>query len=210
MSVRHQRIVSYSFGGGPRRFLIVGGIHGNEYGAAVGEALVQKLQSDPRLVPPGTRFDVIPDVNPDGHLADTRGNADGVDLNRNFPTADWSPVLSAGDTSSSRGLTGGSSPGSEPETQAIIRQLQTGYEAVMTLHSRAGIVDFNGPGGASLAASVSSVIGLPVEHLPYQSQIRGSMGEFVPVKFGIPVITLELTSSQLTTRTLMGVMAIAQ
>src|SRR5689334_21712127 len=32
---------------------------------------------------------IIPSLNPDGLLADTRVNANGVDLNRNYPTPEW-------------------------------------------------------------------------------------------------------------------------
>ena len=66
-----------SRGGTP--VLVVGAIHGNETaGLAVARALERSSPRDLDLW-------IVPDLNPDGVAAGTRGNAHGVDLNRNFP-----------------------------------------------------------------------------------------------------------------------------
>ena len=59
--------------------LVVGAIHGNE---TAGIAIAQALQ---RVAPRDLDLWIVPDLNPDGVAAGTRGNAHGVDLNRNFP-----------------------------------------------------------------------------------------------------------------------------
>src|ERR1700761_4498031 len=64
----------------PRKVLLVGCIHGNE---CAGRAILAALERRP--VPAGVQLWLVPTMNPDGEAADTRQNADGVDLNRNFP-----------------------------------------------------------------------------------------------------------------------------
>jgi protein MpaA len=59
--------------------LVVGVIHGNE---TAGLAIARALE---RVAPKDLDLWVVPDLNPDGVAAGTRGNAHGVDLNRNFP-----------------------------------------------------------------------------------------------------------------------------
>ena len=59
--------------------LVVGAIHGNE---TAGIAIAQALE---RVAPKDLDLWIVPDLNPDGVAAGTRGNAHGVDLNRNFP-----------------------------------------------------------------------------------------------------------------------------
>ncbi len=66
-------------GDGPS-VLVVGVIHGNE---RAGLAIVRDLVHDRESH--SVRLWVLPDLNPDGAHANTRGNAHGVDLNRNFP-----------------------------------------------------------------------------------------------------------------------------
>jgi protein MpaA len=64
----------------PRRELVVGVIHGNE---PAGIAVAQRLaHTQP---PRELALWIVPVLNPDGVAADTRQNAHGVDLNRNFP-----------------------------------------------------------------------------------------------------------------------------
>jgi protein MpaA len=61
------------------RLLVVGCIHGNECG---GLAVARRLVA--AGAPAGTQIVVVPSLNPDGLAAGTRGNARGVDLNRDF------------------------------------------------------------------------------------------------------------------------------
>src|SRR4051795_1373980 len=59
--------------------IVVGAIHGNE---TAGIAIARALE---RTAPGDIDLWVVPDLNPDGAAAGTRGDAHGVDLNRNFP-----------------------------------------------------------------------------------------------------------------------------
>ncbi len=69
-----------------RTALVVGCIHGNECsGIAVARRLARST------VPREVGLWVVPNLNPDGASAGTRGNARGVDLNRNFPWR-WQPL----------------------------------------------------------------------------------------------------------------------
>ena len=56
----------------------------------------------------------IPCLNPDGMELNIRHNANGVDLNRNFPTKNWQLIDKNDD------FFGGKSPASEEETKFVI------------------------------------------------------------------------------------------
>ena len=89
--------------------LVIGVIHGDE---DAGTAIVEALRKLP--VPAGIELWLVPSMNPDGQAAGTRQNANGVDLNRNFPT-NWGPLGQPGDWQYA-----GIGPVSEPETKAMI------------------------------------------------------------------------------------------
>ena len=89
--------------------LVVGVIHGNE---DAGMGVVDALRTAP--LPPGIDLWLLDAMNPDGWANQERGNANGVDLNRNFPH-DWTPIAQPGEWEYS-----GTGPASEPETQAFI------------------------------------------------------------------------------------------
>ena len=91
-------------GTGPR-ILVVGAVHGNE---PAGIAIVRALEREH----PSADLWLVPSLNPDGLARDTRQNAHGVDLNRNFPSL-WRPIGHPGSTYYS-----GPKPFSEPETRA--------------------------------------------------------------------------------------------
>ncbi len=95
--------------------LVIGTVHGDE---PDGKRVVDELMSE--AVPAGTEIWVLRDANPDGAELVTRRNANGVDLNRNFPV-NWVASDPAARTYS------GPSPASEPETLALmnaVRQIQ--------------------------------------------------------------------------------------
>jgi protein MpaA len=199
-SVEGRPILMATFGGGDTRVLIVGGVHGNEYGAAIARGFADFLAAHPGWISAGRRVDVIWCLDPDGKAHGWRGNAHRVDLNRNFPTASWRSTLDSRDGSAQLGLTGGPAPESEPETRALLSVLRTGYRSVISLHSPGGFVDFNRPRGAALAEIVSRASGLPLAQVAYQPYIAGSMGEYVPAKYHIPIVTIELRSPEMSAR----------
>jgi len=88
-SYQGRPITVTQLGGGSRRLLVVGGVHGNESGTAVATQFVTYLLAHPGALPSGARIDVIGCANPDGYARRIRGNARSVDLNRNLPTANW-------------------------------------------------------------------------------------------------------------------------
>src|SRR5207245_11399139 len=92
----------------PRRALLVRCIHGSEpAGSAIARALATIA------IPPEVDLWVVPDLNPDGVAARTRGNANGVDLNRNFPYR-WKPIGPRGSLHYA-----GPRPLSEPESRLL-------------------------------------------------------------------------------------------
>ncbi|UAY94709.1 murein tripeptide amidase MpaA [Dickeya dadantii] len=101
--------------------LILAGTHGDE------TASVVALSCALRTLAPGSRaHHVVLAVNPDGCQLGLRANAGGVDLNRNFPAANWQPdgtVYRWSEDTPVRDvqLSTGDRPGSEPETQALCR-----------------------------------------------------------------------------------------
>lgn len=96
-------------GSAPVVVLVIGVIHGDEQ---AGLQIVDRLATLP--VPEGVDLYVIDSMNPDGVAADQRGNANGVDLNRNFPY-NWGPIAEPGDWQYA-----GPEAASEPETRAIV------------------------------------------------------------------------------------------
>jgi len=170
------------FGHGPRRVLVVGGIHGDE---REGEVLARELPGA-FLATDGAAervtLVVIEDLNPDGSARGTRGNARGVDLNRNFPAPGFR-----------RARAHGEEPLSEPEARALA-ELVTGWrpELVVVCHSwRADeFVNFDGPAQA-LAARFAATSGMELRASDTFAPTPGSFGSWAGVTLGIPVLTLE-------------------
>ena len=109
-SVSQKPIVASRYGTGPIVVVVVGAIHGNEASSAI----VARYMAE-SVVPSKFSLWVLELANPDGFSSRkrTRGNANGVDLNRNFPTS-WSPLECPGRNCS------GFAPASEPETKAMM------------------------------------------------------------------------------------------
>jgi protein MpaA len=112
-SVRGRPLVAVRLGdpNAKRTALVVGQIHGNE---PAGRAVIKELRHLQRPFG-GVAVWTVLSVNPDGNRLDTRKNARGVDLNRNFSYR-WS-----GSQPPSSGYYAGPRPFSEPETRAVKR-----------------------------------------------------------------------------------------
>jgi hypothetical protein len=136
----------------PTKLLVVGSIHGNE---PAGKAVIARLR---RAHPPrGTAIWLIEDLNPDGAAANSRHNAHGVDLNRNFPYR-WQPQDGVYES--------GPGPASEPETQAIQRFVERIRPRVTLWYHQAMNLVVKSAGDASLQRLYSRLSGLPRERLP--------------------------------------------
>src|SRR5258706_11030859 len=131
-SVEDREIVAQVLGGGDGRddlTLIIGAIHGNEpTSAAVADALLALLREHPELLE-HRRVVILTAANPDGLARKLRTNKHLVDLNRNFPAANWAKTR--------RGIYfGGNEPASEPETLALIKLFEELKPArVVSIHS---------------------------------------------------------------------------
>ena len=132
----------------------------------------------------------IPCLNPDGMQLGTRTNANGVDLNRNFPTKNWGEDTSAaGDNPLD--YFGGKSAGSEIETQFVIDIIEEYKPSkILTLHAPYKVVNYDGP-AKDWAEEISAIIDYPVEaSIGYPTP--GSFGTYCGIERNIPTITLEL------------------
>lgn len=182
-SVQGRPIRLREVGHGPRRVLFVGGIHGNE-----SEGAYTTDQLPVAFIAAGLADDVtlsvIEDVNPDGRAAGTRGNANGVDVNRNFPATNFDV------TNPSFGGT----PLSQPESRVLHDAIERIDPAlVLVAHSWIGkeFVNFDGP-AADIAKRFSEASGLPVEASTAFAPTPGSLGSYVGRDRGKPILTIEV------------------
>jgi protein MpaA len=134
--------------------LVVGCIHGNEQ---AGIAIAKMLAAGSSVQ--GAALWIVPVLNPDGAAANTRQNADGVDLNRNFPYR-WRPLGARGYLQYS-----GPHPLSEPESRAAQTFiLRIRPQITIWFHQPLGVVDLSG-GSASLEREYARLVGLRVLRL---------------------------------------------
>lgn len=176
----------------PIRILLLGGIHGDELTAS---AIVFQWM---KMIPSGGAqnfiWDVVPVLNPDGLLAarPLRVNANGVDLNRNFPTPGWNteaPRYWIKETGSDPRRFPGKTPLSEPETRWVNEEMQRFKpHVIISVHAPFGVLDFDGP--APAPQRFGRLVLNPVGVYP------GSLGNYSGKFRNVPVITIELPNAQ--------------
>lgn len=183
-------ILAHHFGHGDRKVLILGGVHGDETeGVQLAHALIERClaMSDWRI-----KLTVVPAFNLDGVLAKTRGNARGVDLNRNLPTKDWSAVATTARYQP------GPHPLSESENQALAHAIDTPTakpDFIFSLHSWKPLLNINDPAGSTLCRDVAERIAAwtkdPIEPtIGYSTP--GCLGTYAGFERGIPTLTYEI------------------
>lgn len=170
------------------KVLVLGGIHGDE-GASVSlvfDWMARAKKADIDRV----QWRMVPLVNPDGFLRKpaTRVNSRGVDLNRNFPTADWNSSAQRywiERTGRDPRRFPGQRAMSEPETQWVHRQIEEFKpDLIVSVHAPYGVLDFDGPPPApdKLGSLFLDQVGI----------YPGSLGNYGGVGKRVPVVTIEL------------------
>lgn len=152
-SVKNRPIMATRYGEeGGKVVVVVGSIHGNE---KPGIPIAKDIATQGAQA--GYTLWVIETANPDGTAANTRHNARGVDLNRNFPTG-WAKQPCPSKNCS------GKRAASEPETKALADFLiAVQPRLVVFYHSTGNMVDLPKRGVATPAAllTYARVSGLP-------------------------------------------------
>jgi protein MpaA len=194
--------------------LILGGVHGDETPSTfmVFREAAELQSQDAALSEKNKRVVVAPLVNPDGFFLQRRTNANGVDLNRNLPTTDWSPgalrlwkIGRKGSPIHFPGHKPGSEAGSMFQVYLIERYTP---DKILSIHAPLNFIDYDGPGDAKRssllnrderrAKEIAAILGRTsrrrkVVDYPF---FPGSLGNFAGNERGIPTITLEVASSQ--------------
>ncbi len=177
-SVQGRPITATAIGTGRQCVLVIGGIHGNEPASAtLCWQLLAYLRAHQELIY-GLKVIIVPAANPDGLAANTRGNARGVDVNRNFATGNYQATA-----------THGGEAMSQPEAR-YLRGIIDRYRParILTVHQPLACIDYDGP-GLALATKIARASGLPVKKLGARP---GSLGSYAGVENNIPTITVEL------------------
>jgi predicted deacylase len=193
----------YTFGNGKQERMIVAGIHGGDEWNTVTLAnqLIKYLNQNPSTIPNAVKLYVLPNLNPDGearaHNKYGRVNHNNVDLNRNFPV-NWKNDWDRAGCWNSLPTSGGTGPGSEIETQTLMKFIEDHHiEALISYHSAAlGIF----PGGlpldqnsTRLAQSIAEVSSYPFPPIDTGCTYSGTLADYAVSK-GIAAVDLELTN----------------
>jgi predicted deacylase len=168
-------------GYGPRRVLWLGGIHGNEPEGSIATAALPADFLAAGLADRVT-LTILEDVNPDGRANKTRGNARGIDLNRNYPARNFVPSKDRG-----------AEPLSEPESRVLHDLILTAMpDLVIVCHawSDRQFINFDGP-ARELAQRFADLSGYPLVASGAINATPGSLGSWVGNDRGRAILTIE-------------------
>ena len=172
------------------RVLVVGGIHGDELSTA---SLALHWLELAKEIPADAHWRFIPLLNPDGLLSSParRTNANGVDLNRNFPTPNWereAKIYWEQKVKRDPRRWPGPKPLSEPESKYLHDEMERFKpNLIVSIHAPYGVLDFDGPTTppAKLGRLYLDQVGI----------FPGSLGNYGGVHKGMPVVTIELPAA---------------
>lgn len=171
------------------KIAFIGGIHGNEpQGVYIVNKLIEYVNKTPNILK-SKRILFIPSANPDSVIKSKRVNANGVDINRNFPAKNWQKSIKKDSYYS------GNSPASEVETRILMNYLaKFNPKIIINIHSPYKVVNYDGP-SLDLANFISKYNKYPVKgDIGYPTP--GSFGSYYGFDKKIKVITLETSENK--------------
>lgn len=170
------------------RVLLIGGIHGDEQTAS--SIVFKWIDMMHKTGAQEFNWKVVPILNPDGLLAKkpSRMNANGIDLNRNFPTPNWEVEAIeywVKKTKSDPRRFPGKTAISEPESYWVYKAIKE-YKphVIISVHAPFGVLDLDGP--ANPPTQFGRLLFNRVGVYP------GSLGNYSGIHQKIPVLTIEL------------------
>jgi murein peptide amidase A len=194
LSVQGRAIDIGCLGDGERTVLVVGGIHTGTESVSTELAIEMAalLWGGGIELPSDVRVCVLPSLNPDGIALGLHTNARSVDLNRNWPAANWTGWAYHPETGP---VSGGSEPLSEPETRALYEYIsETRPELVVVYHCCGSVVEANSVSGASgFGLTYAAAAGFSYINT---WQLYSITGQFIDAMdgLGIAAIDIELAS----------------
>ena len=184
-SEQGRALTAYVLGDGSDVTMIFGAFHGNE---PITDDIVLKLRDYLKYNPKylqGRRVVLAPVVNPDGLRRGNRSNANGVDINRNFPGT-WRKQATKAR------FTPGPRAASESETKAVIG-LMNKYQPtkVVSIHQPFHTMNYTGEAGRQLALAMKKHNRYPITgDIGYPTP--GAFGDYCGITRGIAIVTHEL------------------
>lgn len=162
------------------QIVVIGQMHGSEPG---GRKVAEELAARP--IPEGLGLWIVVSMNPDGNERDTRGNARGVDLNRNFP-ARWQE--------GSRGTYWpGPRSASEPETRGMMAFLEAVRPtAVLSYHQAFDVVDISHALSRPAGRQLALYMGEGTSSVGCDGPCHGTMTQWIDRRLRTIAITVEL------------------
>lgn len=194
-SSKNKKIEHYDFlarqDGTGKKILVFSGVHGDELPSLeLAWAWIKRLE---KIKTPSNSWRIIPLLNPDGFELKTRTNANGVDINRNFPTKDWNDQAIShwkNILKSAPRRYPGASSASEVETKCALYHIENYKpDLVISIHTPYGLFDFDGPKDKKIQTHL-----LPWKRL---GTFTGSLGRYLWDERGVPVLTIELKNNSL-------------
>ena len=180
-------VLAHEFKNGGPEVLILGGVHGDEVEGVIcaQELLKHFMESFPHKF----NLTLVPQFNLEGVIFKTRGNGNGVDLNRNLPTKDWSPEVKT------PRYHPGPAAGSESENHGWMKYVEEKKPVfILSLHSWHPVLNVNGDCYA-FAKIIAAHTGYKIDDdIGYPTP--GCLGTYTGLERGCPTLTYEIERGQ--------------
>ena len=176
-------VPAFEFHNSGPEILILGGVHGDEVeGVIAAQALLNHFMNSYQY---NLNITLVPQFNLEGVIFKTRGNGNGVDLNRNLPTKDWSPEVKT------PRYHPGPFAGSEKENLGLIHFInQKKPSFILSLHSWQPLLNVNGD-CTKFAETLAKHTGYKIEgDIGYPTP--GCLGTYSGIERGLPTLTYEI------------------